>query len=377
MHRVTILGEEFTWSHAESITAVDEQQWDRCADRHPLVRHAFFRALESSGSVGPDRGVVPGYLTVRDAAGELAAAVPTVLKWGGLREFGPEIHWLQRGVTQGCFSWPKFQACSPFYPQIAPKLLIHPRRRSAAFRDAVLALLIDLAANQFGTFSLMHISADDARDAAARGALISTEPGSLWTNPGVGTFADYVAQLPKRKRQMLRRERAHARSLGLRFAVHPGAEVSAAMIGDFYAGHAEVCRRYGGSPWLPQAVFEQFCRLMPDAVQLFTAHDGDEYVAGAFRFRSADTLYNQTWSAVREVAGLPFEMACYMSIEYAIDNGLTNIDAGLSIPYKAERGYRAQPVFNAHWFFDDRLAALARQVLGASEPSAQSLVEVG
>lgn len=377
MHQVQFAGEKFAWSHIESISEIDESEWDACTDGHPLVRHAFFRALEVSGSIGPDMGVVPGYFVLRDATGTISACVPTVLKWGNLREFGPEIHWLERGLAQGCFEWPKFQACSPYYPQIAPKLLIHPRWRLASFRTGLLTLMVDLAASQFPTFSLMHISADDAREAAERGAVISHEPGSLWTNPGVSTFEEYVAQLPHRKRRMLRRERAYTQSLGLSFAVRGGAEISPAMLDDFYSGHHAVCQRYGGEPWLPRDLFEQFCRLMPDAVTLFTAHDGDDYVAGAFRFQGAGTLYNQTWSAQREIPGLPFEMACYLSIEYAIQHGFTRIDAGLRIPYKTERGYRDEPVFNAHWFFDDRLAALARSVLMPGGSEAQCLLDIG
>ena len=121
MHQVQFAGEKFAWSHIESISEIDESEWDACTDGHPLVRHAFFRALEVSGSIGPDMGVVPGYFVLRDATGTISACVPTVLKWGNLREFGPEIHWLERGLAQGCFEWPKFQACSPYYPQIAPK----------------------------------------------------------------------------------------------------------------------------------------------------------------------------------------------------------------------------------------------------------------
>lgn len=71
-------------------------------------------------------------------------------------------------------------------------------------------------------------------------------------------------------------------------------------------------------------------------------------------------------------------MLCYRAIEYAIDHGLDTVDAGLSIPYKELRGYRADPVFNAHWFYDDRLAELAQWVLRSGAASgAERLLEVG
>lgn len=313
MNRVVILGEEFAWSHVESMSDIDEQQWDACAGDYPVVRHGFFRALEESGSLGPGTGVLPGYFTLRDGGGRLIAGVPTALKWGNLREFGPEMIWLRSGLQSGCFAWPKVQACSPLFPRMAPKLLIHPRWRCPPFRSELLRLLVGLGAATDGAsaFNLMHIPADSARECAAEGALISRELRSAWANPGVATFDDYIAWLPHRKRRILRRERARVAALGLRFAVHTGDEVSEAMIDDFYAGFSEVCRQHGGMPWLPSALFTELCRRLPDSVRLFTAHDGGDYVAGIFCFQSRDTLYVDTWSAVRDVPGLSFEMLCY------------------------------------------------------------------
>lgn len=307
MNRVDIDGTEYRWSHVESIAAIDEQQWDACAGDNPVVRHGFFRALEASGTVGVDRGVVPGYFVLHeigdDPADPIVACVPTALKWGNLREFGPEITWLEAGLARNCFRWPKFQACSPLYPRMAPKLLIHPRWRSPAFRAGLMRLLIGLGASEgrFSTFDLMHLPADAARECAAEGALISHEQRSAWTNPGVASFDDYVAQLPHRKRRMLRRERAHVETLGLTFAVRHGSEVSPGLVNEFYAGHLAVCRRHGGGSWLPPAMFEQLCLRMPDAVRIFTAYDGDRYVAGLFCFQSGDTLFVDTWSAPDEV----------------------------------------------------------------------------
>lgn len=378
MHQVQFAGEEFVWSHIESISEIDESEWDACADGHPIVRHSFFRALEVSGSIGPNMGVVPGYFVLRDAAGTIAACVPTALKWGNLREFGPEIHWLQPGLTSGSFHWPKFQACSPLFPRLAPKLLIHPRLRSDASRAELIRLLHRLGADAgFSVLNLMHIPADEAQQCAAQGALISHEFRSYWTNPGVSHFEDYVALLPARKRRMLRRERARVDALGLTFAVRHGSEVSAELIGDFYDGFAAVCNRHGGRPWLPQTMFEQLCRQMPDAVRLFTAHSSDRYVAGVFCFQSDRTLFVDTWSSPDEVPGLSFEMLCYRPMEYAIEHGLADIDAGLSITYKELRGYTRDPVFNAHWFYDEQLAGLARSVLMPSGSEAQRLLDIG
>lgn len=370
-----ILGEEFRWIHLESIADIDRRQWDACAGGHPLLRHGFFRALESSGSVGRGTFWAPGYFVLLDGDGVMAAGAPTFLKWGGLREFGPEITWLQAGVAAGCFDWPKFQLCSPLYPQTAPKLLIHPSRRSTAFRSELLRVLVGLGLAQFSAVDIMHIGADDARACSAMGALISSEFTSVWANPGVTRFEDYVAGLPSRKRRMLRRERAAAHRLGLTFAVHSGAEIPTRLIDDFFDGFTATCGRHGGAPWFPRALLDQLIERMPDAVRVFTAHDGIRYVAGVFCLRSTDTLYLEHWSAPHDVPGLCFEMMCHRAIEYAIDEGLQRVDAGVPMPYKTIRGYRDEPVFNAHWFGDERLASLARRVLASEAQSAFNIGE--
>ncbi len=380
MNTVELAGEWFDWSHAESIAAIGEQEWDLCADHHPLVRHGFFSALESSNSLGFDRGAVQGYLALRDGGGVLAACVPTTLKWGNLREFGPEISWLHHGFADGCFAWPKLQACSPYFPQAAPKILVHPRWQSAAFRSDLIRLLVGLglATPGISAFNLMHIPADAARECAAQGAQISQELSSVWTNPGVSRFEDYVAWLPNRKRYRLHKERSTSDALGFTFAVRAGADISPRLIDDFYRGWENTCQGHGGAPWLPPDLFAALGERMPDAVRLFTAHDGSRYVAGVFCFQSRDTLYLQTWGAVENVPGLCFEMLCYRAMEYAVGQGLTRIDAGLSIPYKTGRGYADEPVFNAHWFYNDRLAELARSFLPPGPASeGQRLIQVG
>jgi len=162
---------------AKSNREVDEAQWDVCAGDSPVVRHAFFRALEDSGCLGLARGVMMRYVVLREPGGHIMACAPTMLKWGNKREFGPEIHWLKAGIEQGCFAWPKFQAGSPFYPLMGPKLLTHPDPNGQALRAKLIKLLMQLGMREDrrGAFNLMHITQEMAQECANMGALISHE----------------------------------------------------------------------------------------------------------------------------------------------------------------------------------------------------------
>lgn len=359
---------------AQSIDEIDPAQWDACAGDSPVVRHAFFRALEQSGSLGPQRGVLPRYIGLREPGGpdgsdrvrgRLVACAPAMWKWGNKREFGPEIRWLKAGIEAGCFAWPKFQVSSPFYPMMGPKLLVHPSLPAAPMRAALLKLLVQLGRREDGhsAFSLMHITAEVARECAAMGALISHEVRSAWHNPGYASFADYVQQLPHRKRHHLLKERRKVAALGLSYRLFRGSDITAPLLADFYEGFSRVCARYGGRPWLPMTMLAQLCQQMPEAVCILAAFEGERYVAGVFWLQDSTTLYGDIWSALQERTGLCFELVCYRQMEYAVEQGLRCVDAGPVGPHKTLRGYTPEAVYHAHWFYNEELEALARKQL--------------
>ena len=57
----------------DTIEAVAPEAWDACAAGHPFVQHAFLKALEISGALGIERGVLPRYVLLMDAMHGLVA----------------------------------------------------------------------------------------------------------------------------------------------------------------------------------------------------------------------------------------------------------------------------------------------------------------
>lgn len=350
---------------ASSIDQINEGEWNRCAGENTLVRHAFFRALEQSGSLGAKRGVIPRYVALRDASGRLLACAPGMLKWGNKREFGPEMKWLQAGEQANCFAWPKFQVGMPFYPMMGPRLLTHPDFDGPTLRTALMQCLLKMAARSDGraVFNVMHITPELANECLAAGALISYELRSAWYNPGYESFADYVAQLPNRKRYKLIKERRHVELLGLQIRTLSGDEISSGLISEFYEGFCNVSTRYRGKPWLPESMLQQLRILMPEAVRLMAAFDGDRFVAGSFCLQDGDTLHGDIWSAMVLIPELCFELVCYRKIVYAIEQRLRCVDVGPVGKHKSERGYIEERICHAHWFYNDQLKGLAAATL--------------
>jgi len=354
-------------SVVDTFSRVDPVQWDACAGDDPFLKHAFFEALERSGTAGPRRGVAPRYVLVHDASGQLAAGVPAMLKTGTLAEYGPEHLWLKAGLAEGSFAWPKFQAGVPLFPVRGERLLVRKGLpRPALERTLVRALVhFAVATPGVGALNVTHVTRERALGLQAQGWLVSHEPHCFWRNRPHASFDAYVGSLPHRKRYLLNKERRRVDGLGLDIRILPGAEITPPLLDDYYRGHAAVCRRYGFRPWLPLAMYRETLARMPGAVRLIAAFDAGRFVAGIFCMVGGGTLFLRTWSALHDAPGLAFELICYRPIRYAIEEGLALVDSGLIGPHKVQRGYPVEPVFTAHWFPDERLQARARAVLAS------------
>lgn len=352
----------------ETIEAVAPEAWDACAAGHPFVQHAFLKALETSGAVGSQRGVLPRHvLLMDDATQSLVACAPAMLKWGTVREYGPEIRWLRAGAEAGCFAWPKFQVGVPFFPVRGPKLLVRRGLPEAPLLAALIQGLRQLrpGEGQKTVSNVLHIDKATAQLAQAQGALVAGEWHSTWTNADVANWADYVARLHKRKRHQLLKERREAESHGLTFKVLEGSNLTDEVLADYYEGHRRVCDRYGGNPWLPGGMYEAIPRVLPEAARIMGYFDGPRFVAGTMQLHASAerTLYMLQNSEMTKFNSMQLDLICYRPIEYALGHGIDLVDSGLAAQHKQHRGWQNTPVYHAHWFHNAELRALARKQL--------------
>jgi len=350
---------------ASSIQEVAPAAWDACAGPHPFVQHAFLKALETSGALGPTRGVLPKYVLLMDSMHGLVACAPAMLKWGNKREFGPEIRWLNAGAAAGCFAWPKFQVGVPFFPVMGPKLLVQAGLPQAVLQRTLLQALqgLEARADGMGVFNVMHIDAELAKRCQASGALISHESHSMWINPGYSSYADFIAELPNRKRYQWRKERQIVNANGLTFRVLKGREITDRVLLDYYEGHRRVCARHGGTPWLPADTYRAIVAAMPDVVILMGYFAGSHFVAGSLKLLQDRVLYALQWSELEQLSGVALDMICHRPIEYAIEHGFERMDSGLAAAHKQHRGWQTVSVYHAHWFYSEMLKALALREL--------------
>src|ERR1700736_282674 len=124
-----------------SVSDIQAEDWDACASPlvlstvsgdscvnskatyNPFVSHAFFSAVEASGSAGARTGWGPRHLIAK-LDGTVAGIVPCYLKSHSQGEYVFDRGWADAYERAGGRYYPKLQASVPFTPATGPRLLV-------------------------------------------------------------------------------------------------------------------------------------------------------------------------------------------------------------------------------------------------------------
>jgi len=338
----------------ENIGAIAPSEWDACAGiDNPFVRHTFLRALEDSGSVGKESGWLPQHLTIEDETGQLLGAVPMYLKNHSQGEYVFDWGWADAYERAGGRYYPKLQASIPFSPVAGPRLLVRRGDMAMTIQSALVAGLIEVA-KQYGVSSL-HVTFAEASDAAlleSSGFLIRHGHQFHWKNAGYETFDDFLGNLSSRKRKNIRKERRKVDEAGIRVQTLNGPDIKANHWDEFHRFYVNTYDRKWGYPYLTRDFFAMLGEKMADQVALVRADIDDLAIAGALNLVGTDALYGRNWGCAGRYKFLHFEACYYRAIDFAIERGLTTVEAGTQGPHKIQRGYLPQRTYSAHWIRD-------------------------
>jgi hypothetical protein len=373
---------EITLEAVSSVSQIAAEDWDACAnpipdsgslDRlntlaspshsctdsrypyNPFVSHAFFSALEASGSACARTGWGPRHLLAR-RDGEIAGIVPCYLKSHSQGEYVFDRGWADAYERAGGRYYPKLQASVPFTPATGPRLLI----RDGVDKDEVgTALASGLVALCEATkASSAHVTF--AREAewkflAEYGFLQRTDQQFHWHNQGYRSFDDFLATLNSRHRKAIKRERRDALASGI--TIHPlnGSDITEDAWDAFFAFYMQTGSRKWGRPYLTRSFFSLIGASMANDVLLIMARRNNRWIAGAINFIGSDTLFGRNWGAIEHQPFLHFEVCYYQAIDFAIARGLKNVEAGAQGEHKIARGYLPQTTYSAHYIADPDL----------------------
>lgn len=337
----------------EALAEVPAAAWDACAGReNPFLSHAFLEAMESSGSAVAKTGWLPQHVLVEDADGRLLAAAPLYLKSHSQGEYVFDHGWAQAYERAGGSYYPKLLSAVPFTPVTGPRLLVRPDAPPDTAETLIAALVEVARAHKVSSLHVTFPTRDDWERLGAAGFLLRSGQQYHWENRGYGSFEDFLAALNSRKRKQIRRERRDAIASGLEIETLTGDALEPRHWDAFYRFYRNTVDHRWGGAYLTRGFFELLHERLRDRVVLVMARDGTRYVAGALNLLGTETLFGRNWGCIQDHPFLHFEVCYYRALDFAIERGLTRVEAGAQGTHKIQRGYLPTPTYSAHWVRD-------------------------
>ena len=220
-------------------------------------------------------------------------------------------------------------------------------------------------------YSSLHINFPDDGDQALmvdNGLLARADRQFVWMNRGYASFDDFLADLSSSHRKTIRRERRDARA-GLDIRVLTGADLTEDAWDAFFAFYMDTGERKWGRPYLNRLFFSLIGERMADRIALVMAYDAGRPIAGALNFIGRDALYGRQWGALEPRPFLHFELCYYSAIQFAIERGLSRVEAGAQGEHKLARGYLPRTVHSAHWISHPGLRNAVADYLERERPA--------
>ncbi|NJC42675.1 hypothetical protein GGQ87_002970 [Brevundimonas alba] len=368
----------FTIRVNDWVADIGREAWDACASPSgdPFVSFDFLDACEASGSAVPREGWAGRHLSLVDDTGRVLGVMPLWLKGHSQGEYVFDHSWADAYERAGGRYYPKLLGAVPFTPVTGPRFLAHPDADAATVREALLQGALALT-ERLGVSSL-HVTfptPDDWSAMGEAGLLQRQDMQYVWRNGGYQTFDDFLAALSSNRRKTIRRERREAQA-GLDIRVLTGADITGAHWDAFFAFYMDTGSRKWGRPYLTRDFFSRIGATMADRIALIMAFRDDTPVAGALNLIGRDALYGRQWGALEEVPFLHFELCYYRAIDFAIERGLSRVEAGAQGEHKIARGYLPSPVYSAHWIADPALRRPVADYLARERPAVDAEIEV-
>ncbi len=364
---------DVTLSLATSLSEVPRAAWDACAtdgddgdaDRdNPFVRHAFLHALEESGSATAETGWASAHMLAHDRQGRLVGAVPAYLKSHSRGEYVFDQGWAEAYARAGGRYYPKLQVSVPFTPATGPRLLMRADIDRAALRP-LLAAGLKSVAEKLNTSSVhaTFLTKRDSETFSEARYLERFDQQFHWFNESYANFDDFLNELASRKRKAIKRERRDALAADLVIERLTGNAITEAHWDAFYEFYMDTGSRKWGKPYLTREFYSMIGTSMADRILLVMAKRGGRYIAGAINFIGAKTLYGRHWGAIENHPFLHFEICYYQAMDFAIERGLSCVEAGAQGEHKLARGYRPVMTRSAHYLADPALRRAVDQYL--------------
>ena len=339
---------------AESLAAVDPQEWNALAGGQPFVRHEFLSALIDTGCAAAGSGWLPRFL-LRYRAGALAGAMPLFAKSHSYGEYVFDWAWADAHERHGIEYYPKLLCAVPFTPVRGSRIL-------GGDKEVLIEAALQLARGS----SSLHVLFPPDQEAAlleAQGMMLRRTVQFHWRNRGYADFDGFLMALSHRKRKNIRQERRRVREAGVAFRWLEGAAIERRHWEYFSRCYRGTYAAHRSSPYLNLEFFLRLGALLPQHTALLLAERDGRPVAAALFLRDSSRLYGRYWGATEHIPLLHFECCYYQAIEYAIARRLEVFEGGAQGEHKLFRGLMPVETLSAHWLAHPQFARAVENFL--------------
>jgi len=336
-----------------SLSDVEKTAWDAVAnpagvEYDPFLSWDFLQALEESGSATTETGWQGVHLVAEDESGALVGALPGYAKSHSYGEYVFDHAWADAYERAGGRYYPKLLSALPFTPATGRRLLSSDAEIREGLAKAAMSITEQ---NGLSVWSMNFPAEDDRIIADKLGLLHRVDRQYIWENGGYQSYDDFLADLSSRKRKALKKERAAAQSeieiIGL-----TGDDLRHEHWDVFFTCYQDTGNRKWGAPYLNREFFDLIHQRMANKVWLVLAKQDGRYIAAALNFIGSDALYGRYWGCLADTPFLHFELCYHQAIDFAIEHGLSRVEAGAQGEHKLARGYRPRPVHSVHYIPD-------------------------
>ena len=271
-------------------------------------------------------------------------------------EYVFDYSWADAFERAGGRYYPKLQACVPFTPATGRRLLTRPDTNDPELEKYLLSGMMQVAEKM--EVSSVHITFSDKRQwdqMGELGFLQRTHNQFHWQNDNYSSFDEFLEALSSKKRKNMKRERRGAIETGVEIERITGSDLSEEHWDAFYQFYVDTGARKWGTPYLTRQFFSMIGATMSDDLLLIMCKRDGRYVAGAINFIGGNCLFGRNWGCIEHHPYLHFEVCYYQAIEFAIERGLTRVEAGAQGQHKLARGYLPSHTYSAHWIANESL----------------------
>ena len=343
----------------DSLASIPASDWDALAGNHPLLSHAFLRALQESGCASAETGWAPCHITLW-REGRLAAAMPLYLKSHSYGEYVFDWAWADAYQRHGLQYYPKLLNAVPFTPVTGPRLLATNEADRGALLDAGLAFARDSGVS---SLHCLFPAAPEVATFESAGMMLRASVQFHWRNEGFSDFDDFLGRMNHDKRKKIRQERRKVRDAGIEFRWLRGSEASEAHWAFFVECYNRTYRAHHSTAYLNLDFFLRLAQATPENLLLILGYREGLPVASAFNIIGDDTLYGRYWGTKEFHSGLHFEACYYQAIEFCIAEKIAAFEGGAQGEHKLARGLLPQRTVSAHWLAHPEFAEAVTRFL--------------